>query len=179
MEIYFKNLILGIFLYLIVFNIPVFIYIYKVDRINPLKYLKLTENPFKGILVGFIVSIMLVILLVLKNIVNGTNYVNFNIGILWLSGTMVGFLEEIPVRGFLFQKLECKMNFWLANILTTIIFVSLHIPTWINSSTNIIQSSITTTMVSLVFGYLFKEYKSLWTTIICHSVFNLCIWIGL
>jgi membrane protease YdiL (CAAX protease family) len=34
-------------------------------------------------------------------------------------------------------------------------------------------------MVSLALGYLFKEYKSLWIPIICHSVFNLSIWIGL
>lgn len=179
MEIYFRNLILGLLLYVLLFNLPVFIYLIKVEKINPLKYLKLTENPLRGILVGIIVSSLLILLLLTKNIVKGTLNVNFNIGILWVTGIMVGFLEEIPIRGFLLQKLAYKMNFWLANILTSCVFVSLHIPTWLNSNANIIQSSITTAMVSLVFGYLFREYKSLWTTIICHSVFNLCIWIGL
>ncbi|MBD7910144.1 CPBP family intramembrane metalloprotease [Clostridium sp. Sa3CVN1] len=166
-------------IYIFIFIVPVFIYIYKVEKTNPFEYLKLTKNSLKGILIGTIVSLMLIGLLIIKNILIGSFHMNFNIGILWISGMLVGFLEEIPVRGFLLQKLDSKYSFWTANLITTFIFTSLHIPTWINSGTNILQSSITTAMVSLAFGYLFKEYKSLWVTIICHSVFNLCIWIGL
>jgi membrane protease YdiL (CAAX protease family) len=179
LEISFKYFILGLLIYVVIVILPIFIYIYKVEKINPFEYLKLTKKPLKGIFVGATVSMMLVLLLVLKNIIIGSFHINLNIGILWLAGILVGFLEEIPIRGFLLQKLASKMNFWAANIISTFIFVSLHIPTWVNSNTNIIQASMTTAMVSLAFGYLLKEYKSLWTTIICHSVFNLCIWIGL
>jgi membrane protease YdiL (CAAX protease family) len=71
------------------------------------------------------------------------------------------------------------MKFWKANLVTTIICILCHIPTWIYKNSDMLKSVVNIAMVSLAFGYLFKEYKSLWITIICHSVFNLSIWMGL
>jgi membrane protease YdiL (CAAX protease family) len=159
--------------------IPIFLYLKLKNKVNPLVYLKILGNSKQGIAIGIIVSSIFIILLIAKNAIVRLNTVHFDIGLLWISGLLVGFLEEIPFRGFLLQKLSNYMKFWKANLLTTIIFVLYHIPTWINSNTHILSSAINISMVSLALGYLFKEYKSLWIPIICHSVFNLSIWIGL
>lgn len=175
-----SELIIGILAYLILFIIPIFSYLKFKSRVNPLIYLKLLGNSKQGILIGIIISSIFIILLFYKNENNVFVLNKLDIGILWVSGLLVGFFEEIPFRGFLLQKLSDNMKFWKANILTTLIFALFHIPTWlINFNGDIIQSAVNISIVSLVLGYLFKEYKSLWIPIICHSIFNLCIWMKL
>jgi membrane protease YdiL (CAAX protease family) len=166
-------------MYLFLYITPVILYLKLKDKVNPLVYLKIIGNSKQGILISIMVSFIFIVLLITKNAIVGFSKFNLNLGILWLSALLVGFFEEIPFRGFLLQKLWNKMKFWQANLLTTLIFVSFHLPIWINSDTDIISASIKISMVSLALGYLFKEYKSLWIPIICHSVFNLCIWLGL
>ena len=172
---YIWNLLINFFL----FVIPVILYLKLKDKVNPLVYLKIRGNSKQGILIAIIVSSILIILLITKNAITRFDSFHLNLGLLWISALLVGFLEEIPFRGFLLQKLSNHMKFWKANLLTTVIFISFHIPTWINSNTDVIRAAISISMVSLALGYLFKEYKSLWIPIICHSVFNLCIWMGL
>ena len=122
---------------------------------------------------------MYVGLFVLKGMISNNLNINLNIGVRWFYGLSVGFLEEIPIRGFLLRIFEEKYSFVKANILTTLIFVVFHFPNWIIGGADIIQGMISISVVSMIFGYLVKEYDSLWITIICHSVFNICIWIGL
>ncbi|OOM79586.1 CAAX amino terminal protease self- immunity [Clostridium puniceum] len=174
-----SSFIWGILINLFLFVIPVILYLKLKDKVNPLVYLKIRGNSKQGILIAIIVSSTFIILLITKNAITGFNSFHLNLGVLWISGLLAGFVEEIPFRGFILQKLWNHMKFWKANLLTTIIFVLSHMPVWINSNTDIIRSAINISMVSLALGYLFKEYKSLWIPIICHSVFNLCIWMGL
>ncbi|WP_160692725.1 CPBP family intramembrane glutamic endopeptidase [Clostridium sp. C2-6-12] len=164
---------------LLLFVIPVFLYLKLKDKVNPLIYLKILGDSKKGIAIGIGVSAAYIILLLGKNSITQTKHINLDLGLLWISTLLVGLIEEIPFRGFLLQKLSSKMNFWKANLLTTIIFILCHIPTWIFTNPDILKSVVNIAIVSLAFGYLFKEYKSLWITIICHSVFNLSIWMGL
>lgn len=167
-----------ILMYLFIFFVPILIYLKKVDKVNILKYLKIKENYKDGIKVGCIVSLIYISVLLIKNFINGFN-VNFNIGLLWISALIVGFIEEIPFRGFLLQKLNDKVEFIKANIITSLIFVLFHFPKWLLTGGNIIINFIQIGIVSFVFGYLDKEYDSLWPSIICHSVFNLCFFIKL
>jgi membrane protease YdiL (CAAX protease family) len=44
----------------------------------------------------------------------------------------VGFFEEIPFRGYILMKLATRMNFWLANMLTSLLFVGGHRPGWLS-----------------------------------------------
>jgi len=142
-------------------------------------YLKLKNNPLKGCFHGLFISSIFVLFLIVKNIILGWKPINFHLGVLWIGVFMVGILEEIPFRGVLLQSLSPHMKFWAANLLTTVIFIMLHMPTWTFSNINILQAIKSTLIFSMALGYLFKEYDSLWVPIICHSVFNLCIWIGL
>lgn len=172
---FFYELLVNIIIYII----PIIAYLKLKEKVQVLTYLKLKSNAAHGILIGITVSFILIMLLFVKNIIIGFGKINFNLGMFWISGLLVGFLEEIPFRGFLLQKLSDHMDFWKANILTTIIFVSMHIPTWINSNKPILQTSVSISFASLALGYLLKKYNSLWTPIICHSVYDLCFWIGL
>ena len=170
--------LLEISVYLFIFLVPIFIYLEKVDRVNVLKYLKISENYKEGIKIGCIVSSIYISFLLIKNIVNGFN-VNLDIGLLWISVLVVGFIEEIPFRGFLLQKLSCKFGFMKANIITSLIFVVFHFPKWLLNGGNILMNLIQIGIISLVFGYLDDEYNSLWPSIICHSIFDLCFFIKL
>lgn len=175
-----SELVKGILTYLILFIIPIFLYLKFKSKVNPLIYLRLLGNTKRGILIGIVISSVFIILLFYKNGNGVFVFDKLDIKMLWVSGLLVGFLEEIPFRGFILQKLNENMRFWKANTLTTVIFILFHIPTWlINSNGDIIKSAVNISIVSLVLGYLFKEYKSLWIPIICHSVFNLCIWMKL
>lgn len=171
--------ILQLLFYILIFILPVILYIKYIDKVAPLEFLKLKQNPWKGLLKGIFISTLFISLLIIKKIVLGWGNLNFNIGLLWLSALTVGFLEEIPFRGFILQKLNKHMNFICANILTTLLFVSFHIPIWLYTGSNILDSFKSIFIASFALGYLFKETDSLWVSIICHSVFNLSIWIGL
>lgn len=145
-----------------------------------LDYLKLRKNYKRGISVGCLISITYVIIKLAVACLSKNLNVNFNIGLMWwIGGITVGFIEEIPLRGFLLTKLEGKIGFILSNIIVTIIFVMMHFPKWITMGTYIMPASIKIAIVSLLFGYLVKRYDSLWVTIICHSVFDICFFIGL
>jgi membrane protease YdiL (CAAX protease family) len=166
-------------IYVLFFITPVILYLKLKDRVNPLEFLKLNNNIKEGLLKALLINILFITVLIIKKILLGGSPLNFNIGILWVSGSLVGIFEEIPFRGFILQKLLVHTNFIAANLLTTVLFISIHIPLWLSTGVNILDSIKSVFVVSLILGYLFKEYKSLWIPIICHSVFNLCIWIGL
>ncbi|MDP4177187.1 MAG: CPBP family intramembrane metalloprotease [Bacillota bacterium] len=169
----------GLLIYLFIFVLPTILYLKLRDKVNPLEFLKLNQNIKSGILKGLSISILFLILLIIKkSVLYGFKSINFNIGILWISGLTVGIFEEIPFRGFLLQKLMKRMRFIKSNLITSILFTSIHIPIWLFSGTNIFNSINTLIIVSFILGYLFKESDSLWVPIICHSVFNLSIWIG-
>lgn len=174
-----KTFILSLLIYLLLLIIPVMLLLKLKDKVKPLDFLKLTVNVWKGVINGVVIGILFVVVLLIKKAILGGGKINLNIGILWVSGFLVGILEEIPFRGYILQKLNKKMNFWSADIVTSIIFVSMHIPIWIISGMNIYSSAVSVFFVSIILGYLFEENESLWVPIICHSVFNLCIWTGL
>jgi uncharacterized protein len=169
----------SLLIYILVFILPVTLYLKLKDKVNPLEFLKLNKNIFNNILKGFLFSIIFILVLCVKRFLLGWTNINFNIGILWVSGSLVGIAEEIPFRGFILQKLMKNMNFLKANLITTILFAMAHVPIWLYSGSNIPASLKSILILSFILGYLFKESDSLWVPIICHSVFNLCIWIGL
>lgn len=173
----FSEIMLTLGLYFFLFLLPIFLYLKLKSKVNPLTYLKLNNKPLKGITIGVFLSITYIIILTIRNYILGEKSVSWNIGVLWFSIITVGFLEEIPFRGFILQNLESKISFWTANILTTLLFVVMHYSTWISS--NDFFSCFSIAFMSLLFGYIYKESDSLWVPIICHSVYNMTIWVGM
>jgi membrane protease YdiL (CAAX protease family) len=110
---------------LTVWVLPVFLMLRVVDRSEPLRALGLIDNWKRGAIVGFGLSAFLLAIALLRfgwphDI---GRYVTWNSILSTSFG--IGLFEEIPFRGFILQKLQTRMNFWLANGLTSLVFVSL------------------------------------------------------
>ena len=92
-----------------------------------------------------------------------------------LSMLMVGFLEEIIFRGFLFVEM-CKDNVKTAMIVSSITFGIGHIVNLVNGSGADLFSNILQVIYAIAGGFLFTvlfyKTKSLWACIITHSVLN-------
>jgi membrane protease YdiL (CAAX protease family) len=43
---------------------------------------------------------------------------------------LIGLFEEIPFRGFILQKLQEKFPFWISNLLSSLLFLIIHLPGW-------------------------------------------------
>ncbi|MGL4762268.1 MAG: lysostaphin resistance A-like protein [Sarcina sp.] len=92
-----------------------------------------------------------------------------------LSMFLVGFLEEVIFRGFLFKAL-CKDNVKIAIIVSSLTFGLGHIINLFNGSgvdliSNLCQISYAVA-IGFLFVTLFQRGKSLWPCIIAHSVLN-------
>ena len=92
-----------------------------------------------------------------------------------LSMLMVGFLEEIIFRGFLFVEM-CKDNVKTAMIVSSITFGIGHIANLFNGSGADLFSNILQVIYAIAGGFLFTvlfyKTRSLWACIITHSVLN-------
>ena len=153
---------------------PVFAYLRYVDRVNPFEYLKLTGNVRRGITVAIALTVINVI---------GT-YARFGPPhlslhrVTWNSilGTSfaVGFIEEIPYRGFMLRKFNERMNFWLANVISSLLFLSIHLPGWISLHTLNAGAAVSVFILGFIFAMAVKYSGSLWSSILAHSA-NDCL----
>ena len=153
---------------------PVFAYLRYVDRVNPLEYLKLTKNVRRGVMVAIALTVINVI---------GT-YARFGPPqlslhrVTWNSilGTsfLVGFIEEIPYRGFMLQKFGERMNDWLANLITSLLFLTIHLPGWIALHTLRADAAITIFVFGVIMAIAVRYSRSLWASIVTHSA-NDCL----
>jgi len=136
-----------------------------------LSYYRLTSFPNPKKFLYFIP----LLLLISVNLFNGFNINNTVSEIIFymLSMILVGFLEEIIFRGFLFKMME-KDNLKLAIIVTSITFGVGHIINLLNGA-NLIPTLIQI-CYAISTGYLFAiiivKGNSLWPCIITHSLVN-------
>src|SRR5262249_8344094 len=117
---------------LIIWVVPVFLYLRYLDGVDPVDYLKLKECWRRGLVFGLIFSLLNFIF---SGIAYGIPPFNWD-HVTWNSvlGTsfFVGFIEEVPFRGFILQKLQERMDFWSANIVSSLLFLLIHFPGWIS-----------------------------------------------
>ena len=155
---------------LLIWVIPVFLYLKYLDHTSPLVYLKLRGNSRRGVLFGLgfaaLNAVGTVLRLGLPHLT--TRYVTWNS----IVGTSfaVGFIEEIPFRGFIFQKLESMMNFWPAAIGSSLLFMAIHIPGWISLGMLSAANVATVFLLGMAFAIVFRLSGSLWSSIIAHSL---------
>ena len=92
---------------------------------------------------------------------------------------LVGITEEIVFRGFLLKKLMNSFKFWIANTITSVLFVSIHFPIWFYKGLyefpSILTASLTVFILRVIFGYVYKKSGSLWSVIVIHSLYNLLV----
>jgi len=155
---------------LLIWVVPVFLYLRYVDQVNPLEYLKLKQHWRRGLLIALGFSILNFLLSLTRfgwphppagvitwNSILGTSF-------------LIGVVEEIPYRGFIFQKLAAWFSLSTATLLSSLLFLLIHLPGWI--SLHLLRTA--TVIFVFVFGVvmiiLFRWAKSLWAPIVSHSL---------
>jgi membrane protease YdiL (CAAX protease family) len=152
-----------------VWVVPVWLYLRYVDRVEPVEYLKLKGRVGRGLLYALLLTAVNLTGMIARfgaphpdaarvtwNSVLGTSF-------------LVGFIEEIPYRGFMLRKFAERFNFWFANLITSVLFVAIHLPGWIALHTLKVETAATIFVFGFVMGAAFRWSDSLWTPIAAHS----------
>ena len=161
--------VLNISIRLLVWVAPVLIYLRYVDGVDPFDYLKLTRRVGRG----FVIALVLTIVNLLASIARyGVPHPTLE-RVTWNSmiGTsfLIGFIEEIPYRGFMLQKFAERMDFWLANLITSLLFLAIHLPGWLALHMLRADLAITIFIFGIVMAIVFRYADSLWAPIVAHS----------
>jgi membrane protease YdiL (CAAX protease family) len=88
-------------------------------------------------------------------------------------------VEELTLRGFLQKRLELNGHrVWSANLLTTVVFVAMHLPGWYFQGRTTTLAGYTARLVplavlSLTFGWTKHRSGSLYGAILAHTINNL------
>jgi membrane protease YdiL (CAAX protease family) len=157
---------------LLVWVVPVLLYLRFVDHENPIAYLKLTKNWQKGMGIGILVTVVNLLGSWLRF---GTPQPSAN-SVTWSSmfstSWLIGFIEEVPFRGFILQKLEERIGHALAVMMSSMLFLAIHLPGWISLNTLRPENAITIFIIGVVLAVIFKYSCSLWSAIIVHTSNN-------
>jgi membrane protease YdiL (CAAX protease family) len=166
--------ILNITLRLLVWVAPVYFYLRVVDGVEPVQYLKLRPFRRRALWVAAILTTI--------NIVG--SFVRFGIPhpsmdrVTWNSvlGTslLIGFIEEIPYRGFMLQKFAERTGFWIAALISSGLFVAIHVPGWLALHTFRTSMAVGMFVFGAVMTLAFRYSNSLWAPILAHSA-NDCL----
>lgn len=148
---------------------PILVLVRYHDGRNPWEYLGFVNHRQRGLLIGLLVSVL--------NFIG--SWARFGtpdpalsaIGWNTILGTSfaVGFIEEVPFRGFLQQKLEELVSPLVANLLASLLFLAIHMPGWLLLGTFRLQNAVTVFVIGVVLGAVFKWSGSLWSPIVAHS----------
>lgn len=164
-----------------IFVTPVFLYLKCVSREEPLRFLKLRTRVSRGVLWGTVAAVAYGSLVLARAALikeGGINPKPVPIDAWFTSLTLSTLIEEIAFRGFILQKLEQVVNFWVANVITSCLFVAIHFPGWIIVGRSMLVPDKLIPMgeiflLGLLLGYLLKRTISLWSCIILHAINNL------
>ena len=87
--------------------------------------------------------------------------------------------EEFLMRGAFLGNLEFGHNFWIANIITSFLFIGLHLPGWyflgslVENLLKPVGGVLSIFLISLAFGYAAKRGDSVIGAMIAHLLNNL------
>jgi uncharacterized protein len=149
--------------------LPVFLCLGLVDRVDLARSLALVDGWKRGVLLGIGLSIIILVGSFVRFGAPEPSWNNVTWSTVLSTSLGIGFFEEIPFRGFILQKLATRMNFWLANILTSIIFVSGLLPGWVMLHLFTPALAVNIFVFSIVMGAAFRYSRSLWSCIIAHD----------
>ncbi|WP_442864107.1 lysostaphin resistance A-like protein [Anoxybacillus sp. J5B_2022] len=170
--------ILNTILIILLWIVPVFVYIRVFLKSSVFKFMKLKDKILKNIFTGFLLSILLSLLLILSHYDIVYRKLSYPLPwYIWINTILLSALsEEIVFRGLTLQVLKKWCSFWCANLFTSCLFLLIHFPQWVSSG-NIVHILMSWTPVyvvvlSLIFGFVFHKTNSLWSVIILHSFHN-------
>lgn len=166
---------------IVIWIIPVFCLIKVVEKRNPSSYLGLTHHVDKGLKWAGWFTLALAVCFLMANVLILGNSIKLDLEFdEWLNTIIiVGISEEIVFRGFILNKLLERIQFWKANIITSLLFVPIHFPIWMYEGLfqfpYVFGASVNVFVVGVLFGYVYKKTGSLWSVIIIHSMYNLFV----
>lgn len=162
---------------LLVWAVPVFLYLYYVDKVSPLTYLKLTTNLKTGLLVSMGLLVLGVIWqMILLHL--GADQTGKPLEFWGLLNAVIvpPITEEILMRGFILNKLTEVTGFWKANFAAALLFVAIHWPGWILINRHDIglmaRMSLEIFVMSILLGYIMKKANSLLPCMAFHAINN-------
>lgn len=174
LDLFTRNGLLSYIITYFIIGIPIFIGTYFItSKLNVLSSLGLNHNPIRPFFIAFLFS--------LPMFVGGLLFFDFNQEIsipnLIAGSIVVGFVEELFYRGFLFGQLfkYTKLGFISSILLGAIIFASGHL--YQSQDTfELIGIFLVTFMGAILFAWLYIEWNyNLWIPIFLHSLMNL-VW---
>src|SRR5215813_3830522 len=149
--------------------VPVFLFIRYIDQRRPTEYLRLVRNWRRGIWVGLVVAAMNFVGSVVRF---GMPHVQAD-AITWntvlSTSCAIGLIEEVPFRGLILQELEPLYGWMLANLISALLFVLIHVPGWISLGTWRVITAVIVFGLGVVFGVAFRISGSLWSSVIAHN----------
>ena len=163
---------------LFIWVLPVFVYLIKVDRVSPFRYLKLDTPPDKAssIFALIIIAIYFSGVILISLFVQGKHF-KLSVSVVGLLSTSVSSLfEEILFRGFILNKLRESLGFWKANLLAALLFSLIHLPNWLwtkGLQTQIVIDALSLFILACFLGYLVKKTNSLWPSVAAHITNNI------
>ncbi len=83
-------------------------------------------------------------------------------------------VEEIAFRGFILGWLSADRPFWRANVITTLMFLSMHLPGFIASGMRVelVPMSLVLVALSLVLGWVTQLGGNIWIATLLHLANN-------
>src|SRR5262249_54049007 len=115
---------------LLIWALPVLLYLRYVDHVDPIEYLKLKRQWKRGLLIGLTISVLNFLGSMARFGVPHSNLRSVTWNSILGTSLLIGFIEEIPYRGFILQKFQERYGFWVANLLSSLLFLSMHLPGW-------------------------------------------------
>ena len=173
----------------LVFVLPVFYYIVKIDKKPLLSSLLINLKP-KKLVSDFLYSLVLAVMFLgaaalalylrFKNISLPILPQGNQIFLIVILAIATGITEEILSRGFVLKKLyDESKNYFSSIFISSILFFILHIPILFANAKitgNLLLAFMATDMVlSIINGYLFLERKSLLPPILIHAFYNIMV----
>ena len=150
--------------------LPVFAYLHCVNGVSAWSYLKLRTNWRRGLLAALLFSALNFALLLAQH---GLPYFRGE-AITWNSvlstSLLIGVVEEIPYRGFMLQKLNGWFSFTSATIISSLLFVGVHLPGWLLLHLFNIRVAVFIFVFGVLMAILLRYSRSLWAPIVSHSL---------
>ena len=162
--------LINIVVRLLVWVLPVFVYLRYFERVKPSAYLKLTQHWRRGLLfaIGFSTLNLLAAL-----VQHGWPQLRPG-AVTWNSilstSLLIGFVEEIPYRGLIFQKLNEWFSFPVASLISSLLFLAIHLPGWLSLHLFTLHNAIFVFVFGIVMTVLLRLSQSLWAPIVSHSL---------
>ena len=165
--------------------LPVFLYLWVVDRVDAVRYLGLDTLPRgRRLWLGLAIIITFLTLAALGATAKGGRAANFlytaphHWAQLLVQMTFVALAEEILFRGFILTKLSSvqrRASKLLPILISSVLFVLVHVPGWLymqGPQPALIYLGGSVFIISCVLGLLFQVTRSLWPPVALHLLNN-------